>query len=73
MRKHITGEWLLVLSGIASILFRILMLFNPGAGALAVVWLIGAYALLSRVLLLSLGFKLRSLVRAAHQMAPRTV
>jgi uncharacterized membrane protein HdeD (DUF308 family) len=73
MRKYIRGEWLLVLSGIASVLFGILMLFNPGAGALAVVWLIGAYAVVSGVLLLSLGFKLRSLVRVAHQMTPRTV
>ena len=73
MRKYITGEWLLVLSGIASVLFGILMLFNPAAGALAVIWLIGAYAVVSGVLLLSLGFKLRSLERAAHQMTPRTV
>ena len=73
MRKYIAGEWILVLSGVASIVFGVLMLFNPSAGALAVVWLIGAYAVVWGVLLVSLGFKLRSLVHAAQQMTPRTV
>ena len=73
LRKHITGEWLLALAGIASVLFGFVLLFNPAAGAVAVVWIIGAYAIVFGALLLGLGFKLRSLVRAAHQMTPRTV
>lgn len=70
MRKYITGEWLLVLGGIASVLFGVLMLVNPGAGALAVIWLIGAYAIVYGVLLLALGIKLRGLERKSHQMSP---
>jgi len=73
MRKYITGEWMLVLAGIASLLFGIALLVNPNVGALAVVWLIGAYSIVFGVLLLSLGVKLRGLVRAAHQMTPRAV
>jgi uncharacterized membrane protein HdeD (DUF308 family) len=72
MRKYITGEWLMVLSGIASVLFGVLLLLNPAAGALAVVWIIGAYAVLFGVLLLALGFKLRGLERTTHpEMSPR--
>jgi uncharacterized membrane protein HdeD (DUF308 family) len=72
MRKYIDGEWLLALSGIASVLFGVLLLLNPFAGALAVVWIIGVYAVVYGVLLLALGFKLRGLERAAHpEMTPR--
>jgi uncharacterized membrane protein HdeD (DUF308 family) len=71
MRKYITGEWLMILSGIASVLFGVLLLLNPGVGALAVVWIIGAYAILFGVLLLGLGFRLRGLERTAHRMTPK--
>ena len=55
LRKLIEGEFLLALSGVASIAFGLLLLFRPGAGALGVVWLIGSYALVFGVLLTQLG------------------
>ena len=73
MRKYITGEWMLVLAGVASLLFGIALLVNPGVGALAVVWLIGAYTIVFGVLLFALGIKLRGLVHSARQMTPRHV
>lgn len=60
LRKAITGEWLLVLGGIASLAFGILLVVFPAAGALAVVWWIGAYALLFGVLLVALAFRLHA-------------
>ncbi len=39
-------DWLLAIAGALSILFGVLMFFNPASGALAIVWLIGVYALL---------------------------
>jgi len=60
LRKEMKGEWVLGAAGIISILIGILLIANPGAGALAVVWLIGIYAIVFGVLLIYLGFKARS-------------
>jgi len=70
MRKEIEGEWLLVLSGVASVVFGALILMNPIAGALAVVWIIGAYAIVYGVLLFALGLRLRSWEHSHHQPTP---
>jgi uncharacterized membrane protein HdeD (DUF308 family) len=63
LRRAIEGEWLLALSGIASIVLGALLVVFPGAGALALVLWIGAYALVSGVLLIALGLRLRSWTR----------
>lgn len=73
LRKQIKGEWLMVVSGIASVAFGGLLLYNPAAGALAVVWIIGAYAVVFGILLLALGFKLRGVERAVEQAFPHAV
>lgn len=61
LRKAIKGEVLLALSGIASLVFGLLLIILPGPGALAVVWLIGAYAIAFGVLNIVLGFRLHAL------------
>ena len=59
IRKEVEGEWMLYLSGAASVLFGILLLISPGTGAVALAWLIGAYALFFGLLLIVLAFRLR--------------
>lgn len=61
LRAVIDNEWLLILSGACSILFGVLLVARPGAGALAVLWIIGSYAIFFGVLTIALAFKLRSL------------
>jgi uncharacterized membrane protein HdeD (DUF308 family) len=61
LRKEIKGEWFLILMGLASIIFAVLLLWNPAPGALALIWLIGSYAIVFGLLAIFFGFKLRSL------------
>ncbi len=60
-RNEIKGEWLLVLDGVLSVAFGSLLIAQPGAGALAVVWLIGVYAIAYGAMLVVLAFRLRNL------------
>src|SRR5262245_21430016 len=60
LRKEIRGEWLLGLAGLVSILFGVFVILLPGAGALALIWLISVYAIATGILFIILGFKLRS-------------
>ena len=57
--REIRGEWLLALSGGLSMLFGILLIIWPGAGALTLVVLIGAYAVVFGCVLVGLGLRLR--------------
>jgi uncharacterized membrane protein HdeD (DUF308 family) len=57
LRRVLRGHWLLLLGGAVSILFGVLVVAAPGAGALALVWLISFYAILTGVLLFGLGLR----------------
>lgn len=61
LRKEVAGEWLLILSGIISILFGALLLANPAAGAVAIVWIITFYAALFGLLFITFSLKLKKM------------
>lgn len=67
LRRLFKGEWLLAIGGVISILFGLILLIYPAAGAIAVVWLIGLYSLVAGITLLALAFKLRSFSYAGKQ------
>jgi len=64
LRKEISGEFWLILSGVLSILFGIFAFIRPGAGALAVIWVIAIYAIVFGITLIMLSFKVRGLNQA---------
>jgi len=70
LRKEIHNEWMLALSGIGSLVFGVLLLFFPSAGALTIAWLIGIYAILFGVMFLNLGLRLRKFGVRRHEAVP---
>jgi uncharacterized membrane protein HdeD (DUF308 family) len=65
LRKEINNEWMLVAGGVLSVLFGLAVLVAPGAGALALVWLVGAYAVIFGALMVGLSLRLRRFHAAA--------
>jgi uncharacterized membrane protein HdeD (DUF308 family) len=59
LRRELEHEWLLAASGVLSILLGLFLLASPGAGALALLWVIGAMAIAVGVLMVVLGFRLK--------------
>jgi len=60
LRRHIAGEWLLALIGVASVVFGVMVLIAPLIGAIVLALWFGAYELVFGILLIALGFRLRT-------------
>jgi uncharacterized membrane protein HdeD (DUF308 family) len=65
LRKEIEGEWLLGLSGVLWVAFGVIMFVRPGAGALALIWWIGSFAILAGFVYIALAFQLKKYKRPA--------
>jgi uncharacterized membrane protein HdeD (DUF308 family) len=59
LRKEIDHEWLLILSGVVSVAFGLIVLVRPEAGALALAWVIAGYAVVFGVLMIALSLRLK--------------
>ena len=57
--KESHGRWWLLLGGIASVAFGVLLILAPLMGAVVLTWWLGAYAVVFGVMLLVLAFRLR--------------
>jgi uncharacterized membrane protein HdeD (DUF308 family) len=66
LRKQLSNEWLAIFGGALSVVFGVLLFAMPSAGALSIIWLIGAYAILFGILLLMLAMRIKGLVPQAH-------
>lgn len=71
LRKEIRYEWTLIVSGVISIIFGIVLVANPAAGALAMVVVIGAFALMFGVMTIVFAFRVRRLPRRLERV-PQT-
>jgi uncharacterized membrane protein HdeD (DUF308 family) len=60
LRKVISNEIWLIIGGIASIAFGVLLLLYPIIGALTVIYIIAAYAIVFGIIMISFAFRLRS-------------
>ena len=59
MRNIVNNEWWLILSGLVSISFGVVLIAWPGTGALAVIWTIAWYAVFFGCMLVGLSFELK--------------
>ena len=59
VRKAIEHEWMLILSGVVSVLFGAFMLTSPTRGALAVVWMISVWSIAFGVMLASAAIRIK--------------
>ena len=74
LRREIRGEWLLALSGIASIAFGVAVVVLPLVGLLVSIWIIGAYAIVFGALLVSsLSFRLRGIAGKEDRPTPSAI
>ncbi len=57
---QVKSAWTLWLAGLFSVAFGVLIAVSPGSGALAIVWLIGFYAILAGVMRLVFAYRMRN-------------
>ena len=69
LRDAISNEWLMGFSGVVSIIFGVLVVAQPNAGALTLVFLFGFYAILAGIAQITLGIRLRGL---GESLQPRS-
>ena len=63
----ITGEWMMILGGLLSILFGVLLFVFPGVGAVSMIWVIGVYAVVFGISEIIFAFRLRGLLTSPRQ------
>jgi uncharacterized membrane protein HdeD (DUF308 family) len=59
LRKEIDNEWMLILGGALSVLFGLIVMIAPGAGALGLIWAIASYSIVFGIMFVALALRLR--------------
>lgn len=61
LRKQISNEWSMIIGGVLSVIFALLLMVNPLMSAMTVVWLMGLIALIGGIILIVISFRIRKL------------
>lgn len=72
LRQHLANEFWLILGGLASIAFGILMFLYPYIAAITIIYIIAAYAIIFGIFMIAFSFRLRSHLNAAPATAATT-
>lgn len=59
VRREITNEWFLILTGVLSAILGIVFMLFPGSGALSLIWVIGIYAIFFGIMFILLAFRVK--------------
>ncbi len=59
LRSAIPNEWLWILNGALSVLFGLFVFVFPGAGLVAIVYVLGFYAIIAGIAMITLSFRLK--------------
>ena len=70
LRRELKGEWRLLIAGVLSIVFGAIVVSRPGTGLIAILWLVGFYAVLYGLMLVSLAFKAKNLSKIVASEPP---
>lgn len=60
MRDVIDNEWEHIVAGALLVIFGVLLLVWPGAGLLALAWLVGVFAILYGIAMIALAFRVKN-------------
>lgn len=71
LRKDIDNEWLLALNGVFSVLFGIILLLRPFTGIGVLIFITAFYLLLTGVMQIALGFKVRGWSNTLSERTPQ--
>lgn len=69
LRGEALGRGWLILGGLLSALFGIVLFIHPGAGAVAIAWLIGTFAIILGIIFAALAFHMRKISKDLQHLA----
>ena len=67
IREEISNEWILFASGALSVLFAIFVLFRPGVGGVAIIYMIATWAIVIGLMRIWFAFFIRKSVASMSQ------
>ena len=63
LRKEIKNEWTVILGGLLTVFFGILLLSKPLVGSALLLWLLGIIAVVGGISIISLAFKVKNMAK----------